>query len=606
MLDKIVGAIGAFSYRHRKLIAALACVLFVCTAVLQSFARIEYSYAEESLVSDIFPQDDNLLIVYDNADEDKIDQVLEYLAKDEHVTSAQAYANTLGMKVSCQDIAGMMGIDEMFVNTLFYMYEYGMTAKGMTLKAFTDFISADEFINNPMFSSMIDEDTRGQIGQLKSLVDALASEEEYSAAEISSMLDVDEKLVQGIFYIQQLKNTTLLTAPANFFATVSDILGMDAKTIERLYKIEPVKAMKFTDFVDLVSDIAFYGQIFIDETQRSQLEMFEKLAKMVENETLLFPDDLAKLMESVGESELLTEDNITLLYILAQSNMADMSETRIPLLDLLLFLSEEVFNNPMFAPFLDESMKNQFTEAQTMIDEGLAQLVGEDHSRMVITLDYPLESEGINRFYVDFSQMLDDTLEKDYYLVGLSAMSYEVSQSFREEYTFISIITAVAVFAVVLFTFRKLSISLLLICVIECAVFAMMSVMVIIGEPMFFIAMILVQCILMGSMIDYGILFTTYYKEVRKELPVETALPEVMRRATHAILTSSLVIVLVTLLCGRLMTGAVATILTTLGIGALCAILLILFVLPSLLVIFDKQVMGIKVKKEEEEDPFDD
>ena len=606
MLDKIVGAIGVFSYRHRKLIAALACVLLVCTAVLQSFARIEYSYAEESLVTDIFPQDDNLLIVYDNADEDKIDQVLEYLAKDEHVTSVQAYANTLGMKVSCQDIAGMMGIDEMFVNTLFYMYEHGMMAEPMLLVDFTNFITSDSFLGNEMFSSMIDEESRAQVGQLGGLVSALASEEKYSADELSAILTVDKKIVQSIFYIEQLKNMSLQTAPQTLMATLADLLGMDAEKIEVLFEVEPVKAMRAGDFVDLLSDIALFARGVLDKNQRSQLSMLEEMSSVVQSNKKLTPQELSELFSGVGANEMLTEENVRLLYIMAQSNMTDMSETKIPLLDLLLFLSEEVFNNPMFAPFLDESMKNQFAEAQTMIDEGLAQLVGEDHSRMVITLDYPLESDGIHNFYVKFSKMLDETLEKEYYLVGLSAMSYEVSQSFQEEYTVISIITAVAVFAVVLFTFRKLSVSLLLICVIECAVFAMMSVMVVIGEPMFFIAMILVQCILMGSMIDYGILFTTYYMEVRKEYPVENALPEVMRRATHAILTSSLVIVLVTLLCGRLMTGAVATILTTLGIGALCAILLILFVLPSMLAIFDKQVMGIKAKKEEEEDPFDD
>ncbi len=606
MLDKIVGAIGAFSYRHRKLIAALACILFVCTAVLQSFAEIEYSYAEESIVSDIFPQDDNLLVVYDNEDEDKIGQVLEYLVKDEHVTSVQAYANTLGLEMAPGDIAGMMGIDEMFVNVLFYMYEYGMTAEAMKLVDFTNFITSDSFLGNEMFSSMIDEESRAQIGQLGSLINAIASEEKYSAEEISAILTVDKKIVQSIFYIEQMKNMTLQTAPQTLMATFADLLGMDADKIEVLFDVEPVKAMRAADFVDLLSDIARFAQGVLDKNQRSQLAMLEEISSIVQSNKKLTPEDLAELFASVGENEMLTEDNITLLYIMAQSNMVDMSEKKIPLLDLLLFLSEEVFNNDMFAPFLDESMKTQFAQAQTMIDESLAQLVGKDHSRMVITLDYPLESAGINNFYVNFSEMLDSTLEAEYYLVGLSAMSYEVSQSFRDEYTVISIITAVAVFAVVLFTFRKLSVSLLLIGVIECAVFAMMSVMVIIGEPMFFIALILVQCILMGSMIDYGILFTTYYKEVRKEYPVETALPEVMRRATHAILTSSLVIVLVTLLCGRLMSGAVATILTTLGIGALCAILLILFVLPSLLAIFDKQVMGIKVKKEEEKDPFDD
>ena len=132
MLDKIVGSIGAFSYRNRKIIAFLACILFVCTAVVQSFAKIEYSYAEESLVNELFPQDDTVVIVYDTADEDKIEKVIEYLGQDEHVTAIQAYANTLGMKMSVQDVVDMMGIDEMFVNMLFYMYENGTTAEKMT------------------------------------------------------------------------------------------------------------------------------------------------------------------------------------------------------------------------------------------------------------------------------------------------------------------------------------------------------------------------------------------------------------------------------------------------------------------------------------------
>ena len=606
MLDKIVGSIGAFSYRNRKVIAILACLLFVCTAAVQSFAKIEYSYVEDSIVNELFPQDDTIVIVYDTADEDKIEKVIAYLQQDEHVTSIQAYANTLGMKMSVQDVVDMMGVDEMFVNMLFYMYENGTAAEKMTLVDFVGFITADSFMNNEMFSSMIDEDSRAQMGQLKSLVGALASKEKYSADEISSILTMDKKLVQSIFYIEQLKNMTWQTAPQTLMATLADVLGMDADKIEALFDVEPVKAMKFADFVELLSEIAGYAKGALDAEQRDQLEMLEEMSTLVRKNTKLSPSDVAEMFASVGESEMLTEENIQLLFVLAQSNLADMSEAKIPMYDMFMFLSEDVLSNEMFASFLDEDMKAQLGDAKTMIEDGLAQLISDKHSRMVITLDYPMESAGMNTFYVELSEMLDSTMEKEYYLVGNSAMSYEVSLSFQDEYRMISIITAIVVFAVVLFTFRKLSIALLLIGVIECAVFSMMSVMVAIGEPMFFIALILVQCILMGSMIDYGILFTTYYREVRREYPLEIALPEVMRRATHAILTSSLLIVFVCLICGMLMSGAVATILTTLGIGALCAVLLILFVLPSLLAVFDKAVMGVKEKKEEEKDPFDD
>ena len=184
MFDKIVGSIGVFSYRNRKLISILALVLFVCVMILESQAIIEYNYAEDSIVTDIFPQDDNLVIVYDNGDEKNIDTIISYLEKDEHVTSVQAYANTLGAKMKPSDVASMMGIPAAFVNTLFYIHEYGMDTTGMTLVELTSFLSSDDFLNNEMFSSMIDEGSRAQIGQMKALVDALESDKEYTSQEM--------------------------------------------------------------------------------------------------------------------------------------------------------------------------------------------------------------------------------------------------------------------------------------------------------------------------------------------------------------------------------------------------------------------------------------
>ena len=109
MFEKIVSAIGAFSYRNRKTISIIAAILLAIVAVVQSQLIIEYSYAEESLVTDIFPQDDTVVIVYENKDEDKIQEVISYLEKDEHVTSIQAYANTLGAEMSAEEMSGMMG-----------------------------------------------------------------------------------------------------------------------------------------------------------------------------------------------------------------------------------------------------------------------------------------------------------------------------------------------------------------------------------------------------------------------------------------------------------------------------------------------------------------
>ena len=603
MFDKIVGSIGAFSYKNRRMIAIVAVILFIAVFIISSQLVIEYSYAEENEVTDIFPLDDTVVIVYENKDEVKIPEIISYLEKDERISSIQAYANTLGAKMSTADMSAMMGIPTAFVNTLFYIHENGMDTTGMTLVDFVAFLSSDEFLNNELFSSMIDDESKAQILQMKSIVEALASENEYTAEEISEILGVENQLVESVFFIAQLKDSNISNITPAFWAKVADALGMSAEDIERIFKIQPVKSLKFAEFVDIIAEVSAYADGIMDEEDAEQLSMLKDMSDMINNGDELSPSDISDLFGGVADNDMFNENTVTLLYIMARSNTVDLSDVRIPIYDFFMFLSEDILQNEAFSSFFDESVAAQFEEAKTTMEDGLAQLIGEKHSRMVITLSYAPESKEIYDFYDNFRAVLGSTLSGEYYLVGATAMSDEVSETFEDEYLIISIVTAVAVFIVVCITFKKFFLSLLLIGVIECAVFSMMSVMVLIDLPMFFIPLILVQCILMGSMIDYGILFTTYYIEVRKEFSIEDALPEVMKRATHSILTSSLLIVMVTLICGRFMTGAVASILTTLGIGSLCAILLVLFVLPSFLVIFDKHIT--KVATADEVDEFD-
>ena len=596
MFDKIVSSIGRFSFKNRRLIAVLGFILLIAVIILESQTIIEYSYAEDSIVTDIFPQDDIIVLVYENNDEKMMSSIIDMLSKDEHVTSIQAYANTLGAEMSVDDVAGMFGIDRVFVNTLFYLCENGFATEGMTFVDFATFISSDDFINNELFAPMLDEASKAQIAQLGSLVNALTSTDKYSAEEISAMFGVDVQMVQSVFYIKQLQNINYQNFANTIFGTIAGVLGVDAQTIEKVFNITPVTSLNMEEFVRVISDLSAIADAFVDSEQGAQLHTLIDIYDAVKSNKELSPSDIVDLFGNMADTDMFTEENLTLLYIMSRSNTMDMSSTKIPLYDFFTFLSEEIITNEAFSSYFDEAMLAEFESAKTMMSEGIAQLVGPEHSRMVITVDYVLESPEINKFYADLTDMLDNTLSGNYYLVGNSAMSYEVSQTFDQEYLIISIVTAIAVFLVVYMSFRKFSVSLLLICVIECAVFAMMSVMAVTGSPMFFIALILVQCILMGSMIDYAILFTTYYREVRKEYVLEEALPVVMTRATYAILTSSLILVLVTFICGFFMTGTVAAILQTLSIGAFCAILLILFVLPSYLVLLDKFI--IKESKE--------
>ena len=427
MIDKIVSDIGRVSYRLRWLIAILGVLLFACVFYLQTKAIIEYSYAEESLVNDIFPQDDTVLLVYDNIDEAKINEIIAYLEKDERVTSIQGYANTLGALMSPSDVTELMGIDVSAVNMLFYIKHNGTDAGEMTLVEFVSFISSDTFMNNDMFASMIDDDTKAQISQLSSIISALASDKEYTAKEIADMLGVEEQLVNVVFYVAGMKDTSATSAPATIIATLAQIFGMSSEEIEASLGIKPVTALKFADFVDVISEVSSYASGLIDEEQLAQLNMLKGMSDIVRAGKSMTPAELAEVFSGYAENDSFNESNLSLLYLLAKSNAEGVSLESIALYDLFTFLSEDILGNESFAGFFDESAAAQFEEAKVTMEDGKAQLVGELHSRMVFTLSYVLDSPEIKAFYNNLTAMLDETMTHDYYLVGASAMAHHHS-----------------------------------------------------------------------------------------------------------------------------------------------------------------------------------
>ena len=559
MLDKILNAIGKFAYRCRYFVLAFAVLLFAGAAFVQSYLKVSYSYVDYSEILEIFPPEDTMVLVYDNFDEDKIPELVEKLSENEHVTSLQTYSTTLGMEMDSAALAELAGIDKSFIEILFYIRENGLETEGMTVQEFVNFLTSDAVLGNEMFAGQIDKQSKAQLMQLKTIVDAAADGAAYDAETLAGMLEVDTMLVEAIFTLSAKSEMTV------------------------------------EEFVDIAVVLATVASDVVDPELVAGLKMIDGIIDAVKENELLSASELLTVFPI--ESEALNKNTIQLLYVMYYADGVDMSETTLSIYDFFCFIADEIVPNEVFSGFFDESMKEQITSAKQMMEDGKAQLVGKGFSRLILTLDYEMESDEMFAFYKDLEKELDEKFDGVYYLVGNSAMSNELSKTFELEYLVISIITAVAIFLVVYLTFKKFWISFILIAVIECAVFITMSTMVIVNEPMFFIALIIVQCILMGSMVDYGILFTNYYIEVRKDYEAKDALPEVLKRSIRAIAMSAVILILITFSCGMIMQGAVSSILKTICVGSTSALILVVFVLPSLLAIFDKSIVQPKKTK---------
>ena len=226
-------------------------------------------------------------------------------------------------------------------------------------------------------------------------------------------------------------------------------------------------------------------------------------------------------------------------------------------------------------------------------------LLGKRYNRMMVSVSLPLESKDTFQLIGEMSQKADVVFAKDTYLVGDSTMGYEMDLGFSDELNFITILTVVAIFLVVLATFRSVLSSVVLVAVIQSAVFIITAIISAMGITVNYIALILVQCILMGSTIDYGILFISNYKEVRQEKEKREAIGIAMNHSIHTILTSSLILISCCLTVGCIMTQKViAQTCSVIAYGTVCAVIMVIFVLPALTYVLDSRMIK-KAKKED-------
>lgn len=272
-------------------------------------------------------------------------------------------------------------------------------------------------------------------------------------------------------------------------------------------------------------------------------------------------------------------------------------EQKLTIPELFSYVNDTLLNNPLFAGLISQEIRDRISGAKEKLDSGISMLKSDRWSRMVVYSDLPVESEKTDQFMAMLTET-GDKLTGKYYLIGNSAMSREMQNTFSGELWTITMMTAAAIFLIVLITSRSFIVPALLVLIVQCGVYITVTVIGWQGYNIYFLALLIVECILMGATIDYGILFTSYYRENRNRLESPEALKAAYDGSIHSIMTSGLIIVLITGIFGIIYPDpTIAEICRTISTGALSAILVILFVLPGLLAALDRLIVRGKRKK---------
>lgn len=256
--------------------------------------------------------------------------------------------------------------------------------------------------------------------------------------------------------------------------------------------------------------------------------------------------------------------------------------------EILDIVTDSIIANKKFAPMINENIQSSIQEANDMVDSNLGKLRGKNFSQAIIFSDYPKESSETNDFVESLTAQCNTKLNGDHYLIGESVMMNEMRNQWGSEMLLVTLITILSIFLIVAITFRSLAVPFILVMTVMSAVYINVFVSGHIGQ-LLYLAYLIMQSILMGATIDYGILFTNNYREARTSLSIKNAIWEAYKSSTHTIVTSGTIMTIAPLAMSFMMDDPTTImILQCIAIGAFAAVMLIIFVLPGLLGAFDR------------------
>ena len=478
-----------------------------------------------------------------------------------------------------------------FQTQLVYNYAPGK-AKKMTPLQYVHLL-VDDLFKRPGLAGMINEEQRTLLSQRAHLMDLADENASLTPSELNILLrafgieNFTEDELMAIAYPKkeepkpstpptELNAEEMAKALAQMQRSLHSTDTTRAQATAVYKEPETPKKPKGPSKADLQAQL--FSELVFGGKSYTAGEMTKKLDRLM---TL-----------SDVKAEPVTEDQMSLLYDLYGSKQSGCDTMRLGFEPLLVYLCDTLVNDPRIAGLLPDSIGAQAANIKSQIKDGLGQLRKEKHSLLVVLSSLPAESKETYEFVETLTRQADECLPHEHYYVGESVMYAEMRAGFDHEMNVVSLLTILSIFLIVAITFRSVIVPLILVVAVMTAVYVNVVVAGIVSGQMLYLAYLIVQAILMGATIDYGILFANYYRENRKTMLPTDAICAAYRGSIRTILTSGLIMVIgpgaMALFIDDLM---ISNIVGCLAVGAFVAVVLTLTVVPAVLVALDKWVV---------------
>ena len=476
--------------------------------------------------------------------------------------------------MNVRQMADYIGSTNSQTKLIFSMSDYG---KRMTPLQYVHFLT-DDLFQRKALRNMVSDEQKNELIIRERFMDNANIDAYLSIPELSSML------IEYGFH-------TMSEARVLAIAQGQDLLPEQEETIDEEFE-HPLYA-ESDSCEQLEQELRgtekTTSPIVKSDTERKA----ELMVELMGSDKRYKSNEMVKIFKSLGETIAPSTANLLYCYYGSQHNYND--SLRMSLEGLLYYAADTLIQDQQVTAFLDEPTRQLIESIPEQLKDGIGMLSHEDYALMVLVTDLPDESDETYAFVERLDTLSAKTLNEPCYLVGESVMFDEMKRGFSAEMTRITLFTILAIFLIVALTFKSVLVPTILVMTVMTAVFVNVTVSGWVSGGMLYLAYLIVQSILMGATIDYGILFANYYKENRRTLDEYDSSTQAYKGSIRTIMTSGIIMVIGPgVMAVSVNDVAISSIVGCLAVGSAVSVLLILFVLPGILVAFDRWVVNKK------------
>ncbi len=228
-----------------------------------------------------------------------------------------------------------------------------------------------------------------------------------------------------------------------------------------------------------------------------------------------------------------------------------------------------------------------------MLPSDLLDVVQNDeYELLMVSSEYAVASDEVNAQCDKLDEILDKYDTKGM-LIGEAPCTKDLINITNEDFARVSAVSIVAIFIIIFFVFRSISLPIILVAVIEFAIFINMGIPAYTGTVLPFIASIVIGTIQLGATVDYAILMTNKYKSARYAgVEKKEAITQALQGSIQSIIVSALTFFAATFGVGVYSNiDMISSLCILMSRGAIISMFVVIFILPSMFMIFDKVII---------------